>query len=117
MKKRKHHDPIGTIRASQIITTYGPGSLVDLPMHSVIVAGLGTWNWSKNRRRKIVEPRLADKIWRTTGVKNPLLYSPPTDSGQASFGPSSGFSHIGVRRFPPMVRSAERGSERRIRRL
>ena len=86
-------------------------------MHSVIVAGLGTWNWSKNRRRKIVEPRLADKIWRTTGVKNPWLYSPPTDSGQASFGPSSGFSHIGVRRFPPMVRSAERGSERRIRRL
>ena len=113
MRKRKHQDSIGTIRASQIITTYGPGSLVDLPMHSVIVAGLGTWKWSKNRKRKIVEPRLADKIWRMTGVANPWLYPPPTDSGQPSFGSSSGFSHIGVRRFPQwfVVQSADRSGK------
>jgi hypothetical protein len=33
----------GQIRRGQIITTYGPGALIDLPKHSAIVGGLETW--------------------------------------------------------------------------
>ena len=33
----------GQVRRSQIITTYGPGALIDLPRHSAIVGGLETW--------------------------------------------------------------------------
>jgi hypothetical protein len=37
---RKSH---GQLRRGQIITTYGPGALIDLPKHSAIVGGLETW--------------------------------------------------------------------------
>ena len=37
---RKAH---GQLRRSQVITTYGPGALIDLPRHSAIVGGLETW--------------------------------------------------------------------------
>ena len=37
---RKGH---GQLRQSQVITTYGPGALIDLPRHSAIVGGLDTW--------------------------------------------------------------------------
>lgn len=33
----------GQVRRSQVITTYGPGALIDLPKHSAIVGGLETW--------------------------------------------------------------------------
>ncbi len=89
---------IGTVRLSQIITTYGPGSLVDLPKHSVIVAGLDTW--APKRLRQIVEPRLTAKIRRMTDVPSPLLFSPPPDSSVPWRGSNSQLSHIGVRRFP-----------------
>jgi hypothetical protein len=32
--------PHGEIRQSQLITTFGPGSMLDLPNYSVLVAGL-----------------------------------------------------------------------------
>ena len=37
---RKSH---GQVRRGQVITTYGPGALIDLPRHSAIVGGLETW--------------------------------------------------------------------------
>lgn len=35
--------PRGEIRQSQLITTFGPGAMLDLPEHSVLVAGLDFW--------------------------------------------------------------------------
>ena len=32
--------PAGQIRQSQVITTFGPGAMVDLPEHSVLISGL-----------------------------------------------------------------------------
>ena len=100
---------IGTVRSSQVITTYGPGSLVDLPKHSVIVAGLDTWN--PKPLRQIVEPRLTDRIHRMTGVSSPTLSAPPPDRGVPWFGTNSKPSHIGVRRFPEwfVVQKADQG--------
>lgn len=47
---------IGDIRPSQIITTFGPGSIVDLRTLSVIIAGLDYWN--PLDEELIDEPRL-----------------------------------------------------------
>ena len=48
------------LRQSQLITTYGPGSMIDLPEYSVIVSGLQ--DWSHLRQEKVEEPRLAAKL-------------------------------------------------------
>ena len=37
----------GEVRQSQLITTYGPGAMVDLPDHSVVIGGLNLWNYGK----------------------------------------------------------------------
>jgi pyruvate/2-oxoglutarate dehydrogenase complex dihydrolipoamide dehydrogenase (E3) component len=41
MPPRRRGDvrPAGQIRQSQIVTTFGPGAMVDLPDHAVIVGG------------------------------------------------------------------------------
>ena len=36
--------PQGEIRQSQLVTTFGPGSMMDLPNHSVLTAGLDFWS-------------------------------------------------------------------------
>ena len=54
---RKGH---GQIRQSQVITTYGPGALIDLPRHSAIVGGLDTWP-NPGSLDEIVEPRLTQQ--------------------------------------------------------
>ena len=57
---RKGH---GQIRQSQVITTYGPGALIDLPRHSANIGGLDTWP-NPGSLDEIVEPRLARKLGR-----------------------------------------------------
>ena len=39
--------PAGQIRQSQIVTTFGPGAMVDLPDHAVIIGGLDHWSGYK----------------------------------------------------------------------
>ena len=65
----------GQIRRSQVITTYGPGSLIDLPRDSAIVAGIDGWTQPLER---LDEPRLQRILSRMTGVLHPVLYVPPT---------------------------------------
>ena len=69
----------GQVRRSQVITTWGPGSLIDLPRHSGIVAGLDTWP-KADKLEQVIEPRLTRKITLLTGVPNPPLYAPPPDT-------------------------------------
>jgi len=38
-------------RLSQVITTFGPGSLVDLPTRSVMVGGLDRWDMRQHMDR------------------------------------------------------------------
>lgn len=45
-------------RLSQLITTFGPGSMIDLPTRSVIVGGLNRWQMRNNTWKPISEPRL-----------------------------------------------------------
>jgi len=50
------------IRSNQLITTFGPGAMVDLPDKSIIVAGLEHWTHEKGRHCVVEEPRLAAKL-------------------------------------------------------
>src|SRR5262245_44761643 len=89
---RKTH---GQIRRSQIITTYGPGALIDLPRHSAIVGGLDTWPHTKHLE-EIVEPRLTRKLQIMTEVPAPRIFAPPPDSTD----PREPARGVGAWRFP-----------------
>jgi hypothetical protein len=51
-------------RLSQLITTFGPGSMVDLPKRSVIVGGLDQWEMASGAFESVVEPRLTAALQR-----------------------------------------------------
>jgi len=111
MKNKAH----GQVRRSQVITTYGPGALIDLPKHSAIVGGLDTWP-RPGDLDEILEPRLSRKLELMTGVASPQLYAPPPDSNN----PGVTAKGIGVWRFPEwfVVQEESGGAERdRSRRL
>ncbi len=108
---RKAH---GQIRRGQLITTYGPGALIDLPNYSAIVGGLETWPKMKDLE-EIAEPRLSRKLELLTGVEKPRLFSPPPASNDPRE-PSKG---IGAWRFPEwfVVQEPSGGERERSRRL
>lgn len=53
--------PEGEIRRSQLITTYGPGSMVDLVDDAVVIWGLDAWRFMK-RYDHIEEQRLRERL-------------------------------------------------------
>lgn len=68
------------LRASQLVTTFGPGSMIDLPDASVIVAGLDHWRYDPSQLPTIDEPRLAAKLAQVLGVTRVSLRAPPLSS-------------------------------------
>ena len=77
MSGTKGKRPQGEIRQSQIITTFGPGSMTDLPTRSVLISGLDFWF---GERTVISEPRLSAKIATLLGAPSVRLESPPPAS-------------------------------------
>jgi hypothetical protein len=71
------------LRSSQVITTYGPGSMVDLPEGSVMIAGLDNWNYDLTAIPAIDEARLLDKLRRLLEVQNLTLRTPPPSTEDA----------------------------------
>jgi hypothetical protein len=93
MKPKQNRPPDGEIRQSQLLSTFGPGSMVDLPDASVLIGGLNHWKFGLEKR-EIVEERLSGKICERLSQKHPglnniRLYEPPSDDG----------NNIGVRAF------------------
>lgn len=78
-KKKTRGDvrPHAQIRQSQVVTTFGPGAMVDLPDHAVIIAGLD--EWTGYRKQPIVEERLAAKVKTLLGIPSVEFYAPPAD--------------------------------------
>jgi len=64
----------GEIRQSQLVTTFGPGSMVDLPKYSVLIGGLDFWSAGG---QSISESRLSQKLARILAVPSVELKSPP----------------------------------------
>src|SRR4051794_23525798 len=105
----------GQIRRGQVINTYGPGALIDLPKDSAIIGGLDTWPKTSDLE-EILEPRLVAKVQLMTGVVGPRLYAPPPDSND----PREPARGIGAWRFPEwfVVQESSSSEEReRSRRL
>ena len=75
-KRRGDVKPHGQIRQSQIVTTFGPGAMIDLPDYAVILAGLD--HWTGYEKHPIVEDRLAAKVRNLLG-RPFTFYAPPAD--------------------------------------
>jgi hypothetical protein len=77
MRPRAGARPHGQLRRSQVVTTFGPGSLLDLPLQSVLVGGLDDW---KGVSEEVHEPRLVEKLKRLLEVPALRLFAPPPES-------------------------------------
>lgn len=89
MSPRRDRRPPGRLRQSQVITTFGPGALVDLPNHSVLIGGLEYW--SPHGQVDIHEPRLLAKLEELLDVHGLRLRTPPLDDQDPS-GPQTGIT-------------------------
>lgn len=94
--------PDGSVRRSQLLTRAGPGALVDLVGHAIVVGGLDAWRYSSETEGFFSEPRLQASAQRllqavgegTSGLVR--LRRPPECTDDAP-SPSRG---IGAAQFP-----------------
>ena len=85
--------PVGEVRHGQLITSYGPGAMVDLPDRSVVVGGLNLWHYSRDDDSCFIdERRLIAKLRNLLNVGSLLLKRPPSedDNYAQKFRSSSG---------------------------
>jgi hypothetical protein len=68
---------VGQVRPSQLLSTYGPGSLVDLPHLSVVVSGIDSWSSDVLAAPEVVERRLLVAVRRALGSDVQALRLPP----------------------------------------
>ena len=67
--------PVGEVRPSQLLWTYGPGALVDLPNLSVVTMGID--RWERDRCQPIQEARLLANVRSVLGPQVESLRMPP----------------------------------------
>lgn len=67
--------PVGAVRPSQLLWTYGPGALIDLPGLSVVTLGLD--KWERDQCRSVTEARLLAAVRRVLGPQVTSLRIPP----------------------------------------
>jgi hypothetical protein len=61
-KGAKLRRPDGEVRQSQLVSTFGPGSMMDLLDQAVLVGGLDLWKYERGAPPRISEPRLRDAL-------------------------------------------------------
>ena len=100
--------PVGEIRPSQLLWTYGPGALVDLPNVSVVTLGIDRWD--KDRCQPIQEIRLLAAVRKVLGSQVDSLRMPPFHKSDR-LDPWSAEAFIGVpvRPFPRWMRCVKCG--------
>ena len=67
-------------RSGQLVTTFGPGPMIDFPRESVIVAGLDHWRYKDVAAATIAEPRLLERLRRMLNQPDLTLRRPPACS-------------------------------------
>ena len=99
---------VGQVRPSQLIWSYGPGALIDLPNLSVITMGLDRWDI--DRCPPIDEARLLAEVRRVLGPQVNRLRMPPILQENGA-DPLSAEGKIGVpvRPFPRWLRCVKCG--------
>ncbi|HOC73462.1 MAG TPA: DUF1998 domain-containing protein [Candidatus Hydrogenedentes bacterium] len=93
---------LGELRPSQLIYTFGVGSLVDLPSMSVMIMGLDDWDtkWC----REIEEDRLVAAIQRRVGGQMGTLYLPPVGPEEMDRSPAAPAIGVPAAPFPRWMR-------------
>lgn len=102
-KSDQNRPPEGRLRISQLVTSFGPGAMVDLKDHAVLIGGLDYWRFDKNSPRPAVdEDRLRETVLprvKAMGLNlsrsEPFVTGPPGNEEAA--GPWNG---IQVAEFP-----------------
>lgn len=99
---------VGDVRPSQLLWTYGPGALVDLPNLSVVTMGLD--RWEIDRCPPIEESRLLEAVRRVLGQQVERLRMPPIimDENASPLTPE-GKIGVPVRPFPRWLRCVRCG--------
>lgn len=99
---------VGQVRPSQLLWTYGPGALIDLPNLSVITMGLDYWR--KERCTPIYEARLLDAVRRVIGSQVQELMMPPVQREEmVDFHSAEAFVGVPVKPFPRWLRCVKCG--------
>lgn len=100
--------PVGEVRPSQILWTYGPGALIDLPNLSVVTMGVD--RWERDRCIPIMEARLLSAVQNILGPQVESLLVPPFQQSE-NINPFSPEALIGipVRPFPRWLRCVQCG--------
>lgn len=95
---------VGDLRPSQILFSFGVGSLVDLPNMSVMVMGID--DWDTNHMTAINEDRLLAAVKRELGHQVERLCYPPIQPDSEGWNPFEEGSRVGipVAPFPRWVR-------------
>lgn len=100
--------PVGEVRPSQLLWTYGPGALIDLPNLSVVTMGID--RWELGRCQPIQEARLLVNVRRVLGPQVESLRMPPL-TDQEVVDPFSAEALVGVpvKPFPRWMRCVKCG--------
>jgi Domain of unknown function (DUF1998) len=91
-KQTQKQPPAGEIRQSQILSTFGPGSMMDLPEQSIIIGGLNHWKLNPDFP-PLHEPRLVENIKRKLGLSQVKLFAPPARNQDVT-GPRTGINNF-----------------------
>ena len=83
------------LRQSQVLTTFGPGAMVDLPDRAVLIEGLQSWRFG-DRREEVHEPRLQAKLRQMLDLPEVGLVTPPAFDER----PTAMKATVGARIFP-----------------
>ena len=99
---------VGQVRPSQLLWTYGPGAMIDLPNLSVLTMGLD--RWQAGRCLPVGEARLLAAVRRALGPQVASLRMPPVfdDDGVDPFS-AEGRIGVPVRPFPRWLRCVKCG--------
>jgi len=100
--------PVGEVRPSQLLWTYGPGALVDLPNISVVTLAIDRWEIS--RCQPLQEARLLAAVRRELGPQVESLRMPPfqRDENVDRFS-AEAYIGVPVRPFPRWLRCVKCG--------
>lgn len=93
---------VGDLRPSQMLFTFGVGSLLDLPNLSVVVMGLDHWN--RDYCAEITDDRLMTAVRRRLGRQVRALRLPPIDPEENPNNSLSGRIGVPVAPFPRWMR-------------
>ena len=93
---------LGELRPSQLIFTFGVGSLVDLPNMSALIMGLD--DWDTRYCKEIEEERLVAAVQKRLGAQMSRLYLPPIKPDGMESDPMAPAVGVPVVPFPRWLR-------------